>query len=417
MAMRAYRVASGTRIAPFGDPARALHVGVDPLEVWQAKAVEACGLALTDVASEEEAKERPCLLFYDDVFFTEMALRNFVADVLSAKEDAAMALPATGVWKSLAPLQDAPEVEGGARAFDVFYLTSAATKAVTRVSLRAGARPMVQTVPEKTVPLRLPRVEGGADAVEATLTARAACHVRHWLHLLRLSQLSIGFTTLACLRKEPRRILKLWLGRRRDPWSHGKLLNFVDPSARVHPTAWLEGAIVGPGVTIRAHAHVHHSVLSAGVDIGDHVAIMGCTLAERVQVLRGSYLAHCAAMPGGTLASYKVQLALFGRDVFLTSSAWLLDAKLKGEIRVEHEGRLVPIGTPFLGVCLGHRVTVGAQVTIQSGRSVPNGSTLVTPPEQIAWSVPEYPEGTLLVVRDGRVVPLEDRPKTHRGDA
>jgi NDP-sugar pyrophosphorylase family protein len=249
-------------------------------------------------------------------------------------------------------------------------------------------------------------VQHEGHEAEAPLSARIVAHVRHWLHLLRLSQLSVGVTLMDRLRKAPRLALKLRFMRGRPPWELTRKVNFVDPTARIHPTADLECAVIGPGVVLRAHAHVHRSVLGPNVHVGDHAVLVGCTLADGAQVLRASYFALCAAMPKATLASYKAQLSLFGRDVFLTSSAWLLDAKLKGEVSVEHQGRKVSIASPFLGACLGHRVTLGAQVTLQPGRAVPNGVTIVAPPGLFAGEIPAYPEGELLMIRDGRVVPF-----------
>ena len=411
--MRAYRVRSGRVIAPFLDEARDLWVGTETLAAWQEAAVRGAGLELEEIATPEEATERPCVIFWDDVFFTEMALRAFLADVLRSADDTTLALPASPLTRALGPMADASELEGGGLAFDVFHLVSPSGHR-GREALRRAARPVLLSAPERTTSLRVPPAflqaeAGGRQAeqrVEAPLTARIVGHVRHWLHLLRLSQLSIGVALLAELRRRPGLALRLRLGRARDPWTLGRRLRFVHPTARVHPTADIESAVIGPGAVIHAHAHVHRSVIGPGVEIGDHAVVMSSTLAERVQVLRGSYLALCAAMPAATLASYKVQLSLFGREVFLTSSAWLLDAKMMGEVQVEHEGRLVPVGSAFLGSCLGHRVTLGAQVTIQPGRALPNGVVVVSPPEQFASRVGSFPEGTLLTVREGRLVPL-----------
>lgn len=415
--MRAYRVATSTVIEPFGDRPRSLPIAVDALEDWHAAACAACGLELVDVAEVDEAVDRPCVVFFDDVFFTEMALRNFVADVMGRGADAALALPAGPVARAVTPVDGARAGPDGAAVVDVFHLATAPAGR-SRAALIERCQPSLQTVREGRAQIRLPRVEGGSASIEAPLSARVAGHVRHWLHLLRLSQLAVGVTLLDQLRHQPLLMMKLrWL-RRRGPWAMARALTFVHPTAKVHPTADLEAAVIGESCVVRAHAHVHNSVLGVGVDVGDHAAVMGCTLGDGVQVLRASYLAHCSAMSGGTLANYKVQLSLFGKDVFLTSSAWLLDAKLRGEIRVAHEGRLVPIGSAFLGACLGHRVTLGAQATIQTGRVVPNGVTILGATGQVALDLPSYPEDTILTVRDGRAVPLSTvRPADELGVA
>src|SRR5262245_11531697 len=98
--MRAYRIRSRQTIAPFGDEVRDLYVGVDPIHVWQEQALAACGIDLSDIDDPALATERPCFLFFDDNYFTEMALRQFVADALSAKADVAMAMPDSAVMRA-----------------------------------------------------------------------------------------------------------------------------------------------------------------------------------------------------------------------------------------------------------------------------------------------------------------------------
>lgn len=402
--MYAYRVASGRRIAPFGDLARELYIATETLASWQEAACRACGLEVRDVEDPAAATERPALLFSDDVFFTEMALRQFVAAVMGGREDAQLFVPESAALRAVRVLDDEPELVDGAAPFDVFWL---ATPGIVEElsAARRRARPVKLEALERTTRLTLPALQGTR---EAPVTARVVGRVRHWLHLLRLSQLAIGVRIAAELRRRPGMLLGYVLLRRKDPWALSRRIRVIHPTARVHPTADVECSVIGPGVVVHAHAHVHRSILGAGVEIGDHAVVMGSTLAERVHVLRASYFALCAAMPGGTLASYKAQLSLFGRDVFLTSSAWLIDAKLAGgKVRVEHEGRLVTLETSFLGSCLGHRATLGAQVTIQAGRAVPNGVTVVAPPGTFASALPAYPEGSLLTIREGRLEPVE----------
>ncbi|MEQ8276158.1 MAG: hypothetical protein RMA76_24335 [Deltaproteobacteria bacterium] len=398
--MKIYRVATGRTIAPFGDLARDLFIGTQTLAAWHEAAAQATGLELVDVDDWSEVVA-PAYAFADDVWFTEMVLRHFVADTMKAKTSSRLALDKSLVTELCEPLQDA-HVDGDRVGFDVFFCAADPEQL-------EGAPMHVVKAREMKSEIRLPPSaiagEGRSRDRAVPLTARVVANVRHWIHLLKLSQLSIGVSIIDALRREPRLMLKLRLMRNKDPWELGPHLRFVHPTARVHPTAHIESSVVGPNVVIEAHAHVHRSVIGANVRLGDHAAVMGCTLADGVQVLRGSYLAHCVSMPDATLASYKVQLSLFGREVFLTSSAWLIDAKLVGEVAVKSDAGLVPVG-PFLGCCLGHRVTLGAQVAIQAGRAVPNGLTIVGPPEHFLSHVEALPEGTVLAVRGGRAEPI-----------
>lgn len=407
--MRCYRVSSGTRIEPFGDLARDLTVGVSTLAEGQARAAAACGLELVDVEDPGAITERPALVLYDDVFVSEMALRQLAAEALGAKADLRLSLPEGLVARAVDPFDELPRGADGARHLDVAVLVDPAPLGGRR-ELEVRATPWPLPTRELTTKMALPpsltAEQGpGAREAEAPITARVAGPVRHWLHLLRLSQMSVGIALLDALRNDPRRMFRLRWMRRRDPWAVARKLVFVHPTARVHPTADLEAAVIGPGAVVEAHAHVHRSVLGANVRVGDHAAVVGCALADDVQVLRASYFALCAAMPGATLASYKAQVSLFGRGVFLTSSAWLIDAKLEGEVSVLVDGRPVPVG-PFLGCCLGHNVTLGAQVLVQAGRAVPNGAVVVGAPDRFLSRVDAEPPGRVCTIRDGRLHPL-----------
>lgn len=399
--MKIYRVATGRTIAPFGDLARDLFIGTKTLATWQEEVTKAAGLELVDIPSRDAVPREPAYVFSDDVWFTEMVLRHFVADTMKSDRARRLAVEKSLVTDVAEPLQGAIERDG-ALGFDVFFSAGDPDRLDDAELLVTKPRAMKTEV---RLPPSLIAGEGRTRDRAVPVSARVVANVRHWIHLLKLSQLSIGVSILDALRHEPRLILRLRLMRNRDPWELGPHVKFIHPTARVHPTAHVESSIIGPNAVIDAHAHVHRSVLGANVVLGDHAAVMGCTLADRVQVLRGSYLAHCASMPDATLASYKVQLSLFGREVFLTSSAWLIDAKLVGEVAVQTDAGLVSVG-PFLGCCLGHRVTLGAQVALQAGRAVPNGLTIVGPPEHFLSHVDALPEGTVLAVRDGRAKPI-----------
>lgn len=407
--MKIFRVATGRTIAPFGDLARDLYIGTKTLAEWQNDAAAATNLELVDVASIDEVNEAPCYVFYDDVWFTEMVLRHFVADTMSQSATKQIAIEPSLVTEAVGPMQDARDVGTNHLGYDVFFCPE---KPTDEAQLFAAAPQVVEKKELRGGEVKLPPASVGGEGrgsgttVAVPLTTRIVANVRHWLHLLKLSQLSIGVALLDRLRHSPRLLLRLRLKRNRDPWALAGEMKFIDPTARVHPTAHVEASIIGPNAVVEAHAHVHRSVIGEGVLVGDHAAVMGATLASGVHVLRSSYLANCASMPDATLASYKVQLSLFGREVFLTSAAWLIDAKLEGEVRVRSpDGDLVPVG-PFLGCCLGHRVTLGAQVALAAGRAVPNGLTIVGPPEHFLTDVEGFPEGTVLAVRGGRAKPI-----------
>ena len=89
----------------------------------------------------------------------------------------------------------------------------------------------------------------------------------------------------------------------------------------------------------------------------------------------------------------------------MTSFARVIDVKTQGEIQVMHQGKPVSVGTNFLGACFGHDCFVGADVTIQTGREIPNQAVLVKPPDGILRKVPaDLKPGQPVWVKDGTLV-------------
>ena len=402
--MQAYRIKTSRIIHPFDEPAVELYVATRSVRQWQEDACSGCGLDLIDLEEVTELPSAPCIVFFDDVFFTEMALRHFTADAMSSDEDIALAMPDCHAARAVEPAGDIKRGEHDSFIFDVFALKSG-RKFQSRDELRNQCVPKIQRMRAAPITVRVPNFNDGPGLVDVEITARVVAHIRHWVHVLRVSQMSVAVLLLDAFRQQPSRIIRTkW--RKRLGRSYQDLRNFIHPSANIHPTAYIENSIVGENCIIGPHSHVHSSVLGSGVNIGDHVNLMSCTLAHGVQVLRTSDLAYCCAMPGANLSSQKVQLSLFGRDVFLTSYAKILDAKLQGSVHIEHDGQFIDLKTSFLGGCIGHRSILGANTTLQVGRAIPCDVTVVGDPNQVISRIEDYEHGVILTIKDGILVPL-----------
>jgi len=402
--VKAFRIKTHKVVHPFDEAARDLYVATKPVRQWQEDACVACGLSLTEINDLAQLPAEPGIVFFDDVFFTEMALRHFTADAMTVDEDIALAMPNSHAARATEPAGEVNRGEDGSFIFDIFALKSGRSFS-SRDELQKACVPKVQKLKNAPLTVRVPDFNDGPGLVDVEITARLVAHIRHWVHLLRLSQMSVAVLLLDAFRREPSRIIRTkWrkrLGRPSDD-----LRNFIHPSAFVHPTAHIENSIISENCTVGPHSHIHSSVLGSAVNVGDHVRLMGCTLAEKVQVLRSSDIAYCAAMPGANLSSQKVQLSLFGRDVFLTSYAKILDAKLRGSVHIEYEGRLIDLKTSFLGGCVGHRSILGADTTLQAGRAIPCGVTVVGDPNHVISRVGKHEQGVILTTKRGILVPL-----------
>ncbi|MCG3173060.1 MAG: hypothetical protein GMKNLPBB_01236 [Myxococcota bacterium] len=429
--MKLYRLATGLRISPFNDPVGDTLIANESLRARITRLALLHGLGVEDIDSPKQAIERPALLIADNVYVSDLLFAKFVEAARQSSGPGALALPQSVTTRYARPLQSCREtVDDAGRPviqYDFFLLGQAPPQAKDSVRewlAELGKQSKNITIPIKNeivLKVRLPRVQGAPDYMEAPLAARFAAHVDHWVHILWVNQAAIGVAFVDQLMKRSRwqrlwgllRFLLLgglFRGRRGKVALVQNRLRQIVVEGRdcvVDPTARLESTILGDNVVVGPGAQVRNCIIGDGAEIAENATLSNCVIGDGVLVLRDTFMSGCVSWPNCTLGNYKVQTCLFGRNTFLTSSVALIDAKFNGPIQVMHEGRLQSTGTPFLGSVLGHNVTIGAHVTVQSGREIPNGVTIINPPEDVLQRIPAgLPTNEPLVVHEGTLVPL-----------
>lgn len=428
--MTAYVLATQRRIAPFDDPVGEVPLGNLTLREQQDRVFAAVKAKVQRVEVLPAKLETPCLVLLDDVYLSRVLLEQFILSARERARGARLALEKLGGSGARTALMGLDEIDDGAsrrlELYGLWYLlesppAAGATASDLALRLAEHARPLIVPRQEFIEKLRMPKVPGSdQDSVEVPITARVVGHVRHWVHVLHLNQMLIGVSLWDYIRDHRRAVRRRFvraffatlfvdrtLERRRILARFFGSLNVIEEGARIHPTAEIRGSFIGRNARIGAGVKIRSSMIGEGAVITEDACINHSVIGERCLVLRDTYMLGCVAYPEATLSNYKVQLSLFGRRVFLTASVALIDAKFHGNVRVEHEGALVDSGSPFLGVCLGHDVVLGAHVTVQSGRAIPNGYEIVTPPERLLSHVPKgLPERSSLVVSDGTLKTL-----------
>ena len=90
----------------------------------------------------------------------------------------------------------------------------------------------------------------------------------------------------------------------------------------------------------------------------------------------------------------------------MSSMVLPLDLKFKGGyVSVRHRGETVTTRLTTLGPCLGHRVRIGAGVTINCGREIPNDVDILPASGSMLSRMPEeLIPGRAYVVQQGTLV-------------
>lgn len=335
-----------TRIAPFGDLAADL-----PL----------CGARFADrqaaAAAASGADDR--LTLADHAIATPEVLARFAA-THPGGGPAGLALPAAPALVDLCAASSVRR-DGDRLLFDVFL---DAPPDAPLEALRAEAKPVEVDLGPETYVRPLPRLGPAPHEAPTAMGGPFAAHLEHWAHLLWIAPLWVPRLSA----DGPGRRVR---GRRSRAPSR------VAKTADVHPSAYLEGAVIAEGAEVGAGCVLRHTYVGPNSRLSDFTKAAHCVLGEDTHTLADATFEHVVALGGGTLTNLLLQDSLLGRQVFLTTGVVFWRDALGETISVERDGAWVDTGRRVLGGCAGHGSVLGARTILAPGRALPNRTTVV----------------------------------------
>jgi acetyltransferase-like isoleucine patch superfamily enzyme len=397
----AYIISTGKHIVPFEDPVSEVLVKETPLRLQQQQALAEAGFSARLVRdwSEIVARDLPCPVLTDDLFFTSEALRDFLRFSESRVRSTQCAIAeSTTFAKTLLPFH--PRVCGRIP-YPLYYLRDLNAEEF---------EPVVIDLEELRFPVRIPmHMRGGAD-VAIPLSTKALVQISHPVDILgaNFACLHLRFArTFASAYK------KLWLALRAASTRVPKLLaklNKIGPSCDIHPTACLEGAEIGSGVAIGANAVVRMSHVGDGCSIGDGVVVKHSVVGENSVLFSDVTLGFAVTYPETFLINGPYHLSVFGRESAMFATI-LDDYRLDGKpIRMEVNGTFLPHTFPFAGSFIGHRTRVAGGSIIAPGRILPNDLLIFPSSSNVLTRIESgLPRNEPLFIQEGGLKPATSR--------
>lgn len=415
--MQAYILETGRRISPFDQPVGEMLVHNRPLRDHQSGILRELGYQVDVIDDLQQVRQQPCLLVYDDVYFTYHAAAKFTALAHRGQKKAASvassaprgnfaaALPVSPLTERFVPSFQGRAAAGsdGAslRAYDFYFLREWDVR-------RAPADQVESLIVPQYVTHRRWRVNRYFDpsgSYTLPMSNVAFCPVQHWSSLLAANVLGmpshfVRSATAAKFRVATLPLRLVWRAASLWPYRlRGKLYLAAD-GCKVHPTAHVEWAVLGRGVRIGPNAVVRGAVLGDRVEIGPGALVEMSTLAEKATLNGGVSVRSCVVGQEGHVGSFFTQLSVLGNGAVLCPSSGIFDFNLRSNVSVQFEGRNVSSGSRLLGGCLGHGAFLGAEVLMASGQEIPNGCVLVKSPRDIVGDVTQaLPTGVVRVDR------------------
>jgi acetyltransferase-like isoleucine patch superfamily enzyme len=369
--MKAFIAEGQTKVAPFGDAPGDCLIGNQPLKRLQNETLHALGLEpVPSPTDSDSADPGEHLVLADSLFFTRELLCEFL------KKSRELGIPTVCCLKkglitlvTIVPTQDVQSRDEYVE-YPLYYVPAGRpTDQPRAVVIDADRWSDIVRFPEHMLP-------GGGYRVP--LSDMFVIQIGHWTNLWAANAAFL-LAGLARLKKNRLRILMAALRARST--NQNKLLGQANTFGRrcdIHPTAYIEGSIIGDNVKVAAGALIRESLIGSDSYIANGVIVDFSVVGEGSTLFNGCVVQHSTLYPGACVSSRYVGLNLAGRNVFISDGVTVADFRFDGKhVHVLKGGESVDTEVLLLGTCLGHDVYLGAGCILAPGRSVPNGWRII----------------------------------------
>jgi UDP-3-O-[3-hydroxymyristoyl] glucosamine N-acyltransferase len=209
------------------------------------------------------------------------------------------------------------------------------------------------------------------------LTEKAIIQIDHWVNLWAANIASLLQRESNWLKMPKIKAAVLALkARSLNKWKILSRLNTISSRCDIHPTAYIEGSIIGENATIGAGAVVRGSLIGDGVFMDNGVIVEQSVIGEGSTILDGRIM-YSVLYPGVSASTHRIITSLIGRDVLIGADVTLTNFRFDGKnIMVMKNGERIDTGNKFVGSCLGHRAYLGAGCIVAPGRAIPSDTRI-----------------------------------------
>jgi acetyltransferase-like isoleucine patch superfamily enzyme len=366
--MKAYKVENSKALEPFGESAADCPIFGKTLSDHQALALQELGLELevvTDRAQIQDAQEH--LIFKDCLYFMPKLLREFLTRSQAQQSNTVCALkPGITTLKTVIATQTVNVFDDRVE-YQLYY--------VPAQSQRGTVQPIVIDADQFFWPVPMPEHMFGATEYRLPMTDKLLVQIEHWTNLWMANICTILLTG-AGLRQAPvnKMLGMAFKARSFNQWTVLRQVNRVGKNCDIHPTAYIECAMIGDNVVIGAGAVVRSVYIGDGCVIGNNAVVELSVLGDRCNVMNNCTLQMSMAFSGLFSMSRLISASVCGRDTFVGDGVTLADFRLDGQpISVMQNGQKMDTQNPVVGCCLGHGVYLGTGAIVAPGRAIPNG--------------------------------------------
>jgi acetyltransferase-like isoleucine patch superfamily enzyme len=331
--------------------------------------------------------EGPALILGRDLWVSSGMLAEFEKVAAGADAPLRLARDAEGPGNTADPLERLPRRDGKIL-FDLWFIPAGVTIEVGEelpASLESARGVDVETkVHEMDLAVDAVSNEGSAS-MTLKFAGIGAAPVSHWVELQRANLLALG---THALERGPfwGGLGLLWAvikARSINPFRVAAKVTICGRNCLIHPSAVVEGCVLGDNVKVDAGAVLRGCVLGDNVKVGPLALGEFSVIGDNAELQKQCTATVCVIYPGARVGGV-AQLTVVGRDARFKLGAITTDMNPTGAaVRVMTPLGLSSVDYGYLGCCLGHRSFVGSGIWIAPGRIIQADRMILREAEQM----------------------------------
>lgn len=380
--MKIYIIQTNKKIEPFLEDVSNVLIKNKKLKTLQDEILNDLDIESIFIKDYSEINdENEYIVFEDNIFFEPEILNNFIEESRKLETSTICALK-KGIFtlRTIISIQDIKEHDNYIE-YNLYYHP--------QKNLRNEKfKPIIFGPDQELESINLPKHMESSGKYFIPTTTNSIIQINHWSNIWSANLASI-LSNVARLRKKSK--IKLFVLALKslsfNKWKIANQLNDIGRNCDIHPTAYIEGSIIGDNVVIGAGSVIRESIIEDDSFIGNGVIIETSVIGSNCTILNGHIL-YSVLYSGVFTVTHMISASLIGKDCFIGSGVVLTDFRLDNKnITVMKDGLKVDTGNIFLGCCLGNNVYLGSGCVIAPGRAIPNNLHISLDKEKIITKI------------------------------
>jgi carbonic anhydrase/acetyltransferase-like protein (isoleucine patch superfamily) len=382
--MRAYIVSSRKTIEPFGDNPRDCLIANETLKASQESVLR--GLNIDFVIVEEAQIHDPeeHLILTESLYFNRELLVEFISRSREMRRNTVCALmPGISTIRTIVATQDVKIYDDRVE-YNLRYIPS--------LRQRGETVPVVIDTGKYREILRMPEHLTNTSGYEIPLPDKFVIQIDFWTNLWAANMVSL-LAPVAKLMQTPKWKLlgAAFRAGSLNQWKVASKLNQIGSNCDIHPSAYVEGSIVGNNVTIGAGSVVIECNIADNVSIENNITLNFAVIGAGSYLADGCIIRYSVINPNTFFGFSTLSCQTLGRNCFIGDGVTLTDFRLdRKNVTVLKNGTVIDTDNRILGSCIGHDSYLAAGTIVAPGRAIPSGMRITPEDSHIVQKIPAH---------------------------